>query len=131
MKNLLIIDGYNFLFSTNIKGDLEDERNRIAEKLISYAAVEGLEILLVFDGKSEQVIKKPNLKIVYTKKPFSADNFIEKLLTKMHLKPNINEDVILVTNDQMTKNLASGVGVRVFSNHWLQSELQSDPSFPA
>lgn len=129
MKKLVIIDGYNFLFSTDMKSDLEHERNNLAEILISYAAIEGIEVLLVFDGKSEQVIKKPNLKIVYTKRPFLADNFIDKLLTKMHFNKNVNEDIILVTNDQVSKNIASGVGIRVFPCHWLQSELQPDPSY--
>lgn len=112
-----------------MKSDLEHERDNLSENLISYAAIEGIEILLVFDGKSEQVIKKPNLKIVYTKKPFLADNFIDKLLTRFHLKASINEDVILVTNDRVSKNIASGVGIRVFPCHWLQSELQPDQSY--
>ena len=85
----LIIDGYNLIFGWDemnelAKTDLGLARERLIDRLCSYAAFKNCEPVLVFDGYKVkggegERDRVGRLRIAYTKENETADMYIEKL----------------------------------------------------
>lgn len=87
MKDILLVDGYNIIGAW-AKAEQKDWpvdecRDRLANMLEEYAALNNIYVVLVFDGyKSDKIAthieKKKHIEIVFTKKDETADHYIEK-----------------------------------------------------
>jgi len=92
MKEFLIVDGYNIIGAwpelLKLKEiSLEDARDRLIDILADYQGYSGIKVYLVFDahqipglgGKYEH----SKLEIYYTKEKETADELIERLVTRL------------------------------------------------
>lgn len=129
----LIIDGYNLIFGWDemnelAKTDLGLARERLIDRLCSYAAFKNCEPMLVFDGYKVkggegERDRVGRLRIAYTKENETADMYIEKLADEI----GANMAVKVVTNDSLIRlsALRSGVlrmPVKEFVNELLFAE---------
>ena len=129
----LIIDGYNLIFGWDemnelAKTDLGLARERLIDRLCSYAAFKNCEPVLVFDGYKVkggegERDRVGRLRIAYTKENETADMYIEKLADEI----GANMAVKVVTNDSLIRlsALRSGVlrmPVKEFVNELLFAE---------
>ena len=113
--DVLLIDGYNVLHAMyrELLPELGHARDRLAADLIEYAALEGVQAILVFDAHSvagnadRPVLMAQGLEIVYTAEGETADSFIEKLAYQLVRQ---GERVFVVTSDRMEQAVALGTG---------------------
>lgn len=92
MKELVIIDGYNYLFSSSgnllLKNDeLEEIRERFIEELVEYKNITGSDIIVVFDSyKAEKSLKSSKkykgIELIFSGTNTTADHIIEMLSNK-------------------------------------------------
>lgn len=113
MRELVIVDGYNMIF-TQAAGkevDLAHARERLLNQLIQYAALTGLDVVVVFDayrvkGGREQTEQRGGLTIIFTAEGESADTVIERLCAQLADRFTIS----VVTADWAEQRLALGYG---------------------
>ncbi len=91
MKDLLIIDGYNFIFNFFKAGrldnnDIEYYREKLIADLIAYNSQKDHDLILVFDAskrgnqlRSSEMIDQ--IKVIYSRKGETADTIIEELVS--------------------------------------------------
>ena len=125
----LIIDGYNLIFAWEelkklAEDNLELARERLIDRLRSYRAYRGCELVLVFDGY--KVSGNPGKKgdsgrvhVVYTRENETADTYIEKLADDI----GKNYSVRVVTNDSLIRLSALRSGVLRMSSTEFINEL--------
>ncbi|QGG49203.1 NYN domain-containing protein [Heliorestis convoluta] len=116
MQDILIVDGYNVLNAwpdlIELKGQsFEHAREKLIDLLAEYGALQGLEVLIVFDahlvkGGLERIEKVSGLKVVYTKEDETADRYIERLLGRYASRRN----VWVATGDAVEQSMALGRG---------------------
>lgn len=129
LKDILIIDGYNVIFSwSSLKKianeSLEHARMELRNQLLNYGKYKDYEVILVFDGKytkstaTVEVVADGFLE-VYTDDGETADAFIER---EVYLRKGKYTNVYVVTSDGAEQNqiLGSG-GLRIPAR-----ELQND-----
>ena len=114
MARLIIIDGYNVIYSWPELKALSDEkmelaREKLIEKLNNYASYTGNEVKLVFDG---HLVKKGKgskrkvgeVEVIFTRSGKTADQAIEKMIQKTH------KETYVVTGDETEQWVAFGRG---------------------
>jgi hypothetical protein len=89
MRELIVIDGYNFIFryyksKNNKNGELELLRDKLVENLVEYKNQTGFDIVVVFDShmsknKAKSSLKYKGIEIIYSGERKSADDVIEKI----------------------------------------------------
>lgn len=126
-RNLVIIDGYNLIFSDeNLKKasliSLDKARDDLMDLLSNYAAYTKTELLLVFDaylvkeGAGSEFIHN-GYKVVFTKENETADTYIEKVMHE--LGPDYS--IRMVTNDRLLQFSAVHSGIsRVTTKEFLE-----------
>lgn len=114
MARLIIVDGYNIIYNWPDLKLLSDEkmelaREKLIERLNSYAGYTGNEIKLVFDGHlvkrgkgSRQRIGE--IEVIFTKSGKTADQAIEKMVQKAH------KETYVVTGDETEQWVTFGRG---------------------
>ncbi len=117
MRNMVIIDGYNLIYSWDelkktADFSLEKAREELMDILSSYVAYTKIELLLVFDaylvkdGEGSE-FTRDGFKVVYTKADQTADAYIEKV---MHdLGPDYS--IRMVTGDKLLQFSAVHSGI--------------------
>jgi len=116
MKEYLVIDGYNVIFSRPEfdglkKSGLELARLKLIDLLINHAALAGQQIILVFDAhKAKELYERSEeiqgLQVIYTAAGETADALIEKLTGEL-LKQG---EVYVVTSDWAEQRIVLGLG---------------------
>jgi len=114
MAKLVIIDGYNVIYNWPELKALSDEkmelaREKLIDKLSSYAAYTGNEVKLVFDGHlvkrgkgSRQKIG--GIEVIFTQSGITADQAIEKMIQKT------DKETYVVTGDEVEQWVIFGRG---------------------
>jgi len=110
-----IVDGYNVLhalFRGAEKEEIFARRDWLADRLASYAAVQGARAMLVFDGSgplttSTEPIKGAPVEVVFAGGRFTADSVIAR---RIATRP-ADELVVVVSADQEVQRTASRAGV--------------------
>ena len=116
-KRMIIVDGYNVIFSWDslkalAKHSLEDARDALMDILDNYAAYTKTELTLVFDaylvkdGMGSDFMRG-GYRVVFTKEEQTADTFIEIMMNE--LGPNYN--IRVVTGDRLLQNSAVVSGI--------------------
>ena len=115
MIPLLLVDGYNVIGQwarAERKGwTIDMSRERLGHLLAEYAAFEGLEVILVFDGayserltRSEE--KSGQLSIVFTRQGETADQYIERLADQTPKRRELR----VATSDNVEQTVVLGRG---------------------
>lgn len=131
MKSYLIIDGYNLLYQlAEVEGkklddlDLEEQRDKLVDRIANYAALSGHETELVFDAwVSGTELNKEELSgitVVFTGKDQTADTYIESYL---YTRPRLAH-TILVTGDSQIQTMALLTGAERISSRQFLTMLE-------
>ncbi|HTX68142.1 MAG TPA: NYN domain-containing protein [Thermoleophilia bacterium] len=122
-----IVDGYNVLHALFRGADKEEifaHRDWLADRLASYAAVQGARAVLVFDGSgphstSSEPIKGAPVEVVFAGGRFTADTLIARRIASCPA----DVQVVVVSADQEVQRTASRAGVSRMTPLELGAEL--------
>ncbi len=126
-----IVDGYNVLhalFRGAGKEEIFARRDWLADRLASFAAVQGARAVLVFDGTgsnttSSEPIKGAPVEVVFAGGRFDADTLIARRIAG---RP-ADMEVVVVSADQEVQRTASRAGVSRMTPLELAAELGVGP----
>ena len=141
-KKLLIVDGYNIIFSWNELKELsriniDSARDRLKDILCNYQGFEGCRVVVVFDayrirdnsgkkefydGRTRSMVKAgiaPGIEVVYTRTDETADAYIERLV---HLERE-KYRITVATNDAMEQLTVMSQGALRMSAKNLAEEI--------
>ena len=131
MKDLLVVDGYNFIFNFYRAGklrsaDLEYLMDQLILDLSAYGSQKKCSISVVFDAKggssklrsSETV---DNIKVIYSRKGETADTVIEELVNKW----SDQRRVFVVTSDYTQQKVVFGKNTTRKSSREFGLEINS------
>jgi uncharacterized protein len=111
MKELYIVDGYNFLFNYfqaegESSGQVEFFRNELLSDLVQYKNFMGCSMTVVFDAKngnkflqSSEVVD--GIKIIYSKGGQTADSIVERIV---HSNEKY-DSIFVVTSDYLQQKV--------------------------
>lgn len=128
--NVLIVDGYNIIGAWQELQQLKEEslshaRDRLVEILAEYQAHYGIKVIVVFDA---HYVKGPTstatafrIDIIYTKENETADERIERLVTK---HKNVENAVYVATSDHLEQRIIFGRGALRKSARELALEVE-------
>jgi predicted RNA-binding protein with PIN domain len=125
-----IVDGYNVLHALFRGADKEEifaRRDWLADRLASFAALQGARAVLVFDGSgprstSSEPIKGAPVEVVFAGGRFTADTLIARRIADQPADVR----VIVVSADQEVQRTASRAGVLRMTPPELARELGDD-----
>lgn len=130
LKEYLLVDGYNIIYSWKelnelAKENLEAARYKLMDILCNYQGFKKCTVILVFDaykvkGGLGEVQDYHNIHVVYTKEAESADQYIEKVTHKI-AKDN---HVVVATSDAIEQVIILGKGAIRLSAKDLKEEIQ-------
>lgn len=133
MKDLYLIDGYNVIFSApeifpGGISDLENCRVRLIDLLQDFGAHNAVEIIVVFDGKSNSVkaVEKRIsrfFRIVFTPARMTADSYIER---ESYKRREEYRSIYVVTSDGPEQNQVLGNGAYRIPAHEMLKTLAED-----
>jgi predicted RNA-binding protein with PIN domain len=128
---LLIIDGYNLLHSgrtlTNMNSiELQQERDRLIERLSGYRQGRSAEILVVFDGwqggwDTEKREKKKGIELIFSQIGEKADDVIKRLIREK------GSGAVVVTSDREISKYAEKLSIPVIPSDQFQNKLERSP----
>lgn len=111
MKDLVIVDGYNFIFNFVDKSGTDNEelmrlRERLINDLIEYKARKGCDVTIVFDGSGpvRSYEKYDKVEVVYSRKNETADTIIEGMVKKY----SKDRKIYIVTSDYSQQKVVFG-----------------------
>jgi predicted RNA-binding protein with PIN domain len=114
-QTLFIVDGYNVLhalFEGADKSVIFERRDWLADRLASFAALQGADVLLVFDGHgrrstSSRPVRGAPIEVVFAGGKFTADTLIARRIAQK--PPDLQ--VTVVSADQEVQRTATRAGV--------------------
>ncbi|MFZ5634551.1 MAG: NYN domain-containing protein [Bacillota bacterium] len=117
MKEYLVVDGYNIIFSWPDfeklrKTGLEHARAKLLDILANYAAMSGESVVVVFDAHlvrnnvEHAEIIGDNLEVIYTQEGETADSVIERLVGELTEKGRVQ----VATSDWAEQSMIFGRG---------------------
>ncbi|CAM6083489.1 unnamed protein product [Calypogeia fissa] len=128
---VLLVDGYNLcgywpkLKKSFSKGDLDTARQKLIDEMITFSAVKGVKVVVVFDavmsGLSDHKETTQNVDVVYTATT-CADSWIEKEVSL--LRADGCPKVWVVSSDTFHQHAAYGAGANIWSCRVLISEIK-------
>lgn len=131
VKNYLLVDGYNLLFSWEELNELsrinlEAARTKLMDILCNYQGYRKVELILVFDaykvkGNQGEVSEYHNIHVVYTREAQTADAYIEKATHELGKKHNVT----VVTSDALEQLIIMGQGARRVSSREFKLEIEA------
>ncbi len=131
VKNYLLVDGYNLLFSWEelnelSKVNLDAARTKLMDILCNYQGYKKTEVILVFDaykvkGNTGEVAEYHNIHVVYTKEAQTADAYIEKTTHELSKKHNVT----VVTSDALEQLIIMGQGAIRVSSREFKLEIEA------
>jgi predicted RNA-binding protein with PIN domain len=110
VSSLLIVDGYNVIFRAERyqkakAAGLEVAVERLVNDLVNLGAFQGLEIVVVFDGKQKSQKTVGPVKVIFTSEKQKADEVIARLVF------NLKEPATVCTNDYLLQKLIFRPGI--------------------
>ena len=112
----LLVDGYNVIFAWEelkelAEVNLDSARGQLLDLLCNYQAIDGRELIAVFDayrlqGHPTECLDYHNIHVVYTKEAETADHYIERFTHEYSKKYQIT----VVTSDGLEQVIIIGQG---------------------
>ncbi len=131
MKDLLIVDGHNYIFNFNVLGkikntDIEDLKDRLISDLSAYGSQKECSIIVVFDAKGGSsrvrgIQTVDNIKVIYSREGETADTVIEELAKKW----SVERKVFVVTSDYLQQKVVFGKNTIRRSSREFRLEINS------
>ena len=128
-QQYLIVDGYNIIFAWEdlaqvAKTDLDTARDRLIDRLSSFAAFKKCRLVLVFDGYNRpgnpgEKANQLGIHVVFTPQGQTADGYIEELVGKI----GPNYAVRVATSDGLIQLSSLRSGVLRVSARELEEEV--------
>ncbi|MBR5231866.1 MAG: TetM/TetW/TetO/TetS family tetracycline resistance ribosomal protection protein [Clostridia bacterium] len=116
VREYLLVDGYNIIFAwedlkQQAAQNLDHARQALMDVLCNYRAMQGAEVILVFDaykvqGNVGSVEKYNNIYVIYTKEAETADSFIEKASYEISRRHRVR----VATSDGLEQRIILGAG---------------------
>lgn len=125
MEQLLLVDGYNIIgawpeLQILKELDLEDARDKLIHELSEFQSYSGMKVYVVFDAHQVPGLGKKltnqNLRILYTKEKQTADELIERLVTKMMRR---GVEIYVATSDMVEQHVIFGLKAYRITAHEL------------
>ncbi len=126
----MFVDGYNIINCWgNLKAisdvSLDESRNELIETMAEYRIYTGVEIIVVFDAHMVKGSRQKNelikdVEVVYTKENQTADQYIEKEVSKI----GKIKKVTVATSDWVEQQVVLGRGATRISARELNIEIQ-------
>ncbi len=117
MRDLLIVDGYNLIHSSDefkalLRADLESARARLVEDVSAYSTLSGSDAVVVFDasrskGGGPRHGRILDVEVVFTKEGETADEAIERLAHRWRDKRRVR----VATSDYAQQQAVFAEGV--------------------
>jgi len=124
----LIIDGYNLLHILSHRlslnaAQLQQERDRLIDRLSDYGRQKGLEISVVFDGwqggwVTEQRERIKGIEVIYSKVGEKADDVIKRLVRER------GSGSMVITSDREISKDAERMSVAVIPSDQFREKLE-------
>ena len=118
----LLVDGYNVIFAWEelkelAEVNLDSARGQLLDLLCNYQAIDGRELIAVFDayrlqGHPTECLDYHNIHVVYTKEAETADHYIERFTHEYSKKYQIT----VVTSDGLEQVIIIGQGCLLISS---------------
>ena len=128
-QQYLIVDGYNIIFAWEdlaqiAQTDLDTARDRLIDRLSSFAAFKKCRLVLVFDGYNRpgnpgEKTAQLGINVVFTPQGQTADGYIEELVDKI----GPNYAVRVATSDGLIQLSSLRSGVLRLSARELEAEV--------
>lgn len=129
VKEYLLVDGYNIIFSWDELNELANEnmdaaRNKLMDILCNYQGFKKCTLILVFDaykvkGGVGSILDYHGIHVVYTKEAETADMYIEKVTHEIDRKHH----VAVATSDRIEQMIIMGQGAARLSANDLKEEI--------
>jgi small GTP-binding protein len=129
IKEYLLVDGYNIIFSWDELSELANEnieaaRNKLMDTLCNYQGFVKCTLILVFDaykvkGGVGSVLDYHGIHVVYTKEAETADMYIEKVTHEIDKKHRVT----VATSDKIEQLIIMGQGAARLSANDLKEEV--------
>ncbi len=129
LKDCLIIDGYNQIYSWNslkalARLDYNAARDKLIDLVINYQGYKNCKVVLVFDAykvkdSSSRSSKYGDTQVVYTSYGQTADSYIEKLVHDLKGQYNL----IVASSDGLIQNSILAQGAYRLSSRELESKI--------
>jgi len=106
----IIIDGYNLIGSAQgLRGELQQQRDRLIEQLVRYQETKGYQITVVFDGWRSGWVHEVQemhggLGVIFSRQGEKADSVIARLAREM------GNSCLVVTSDREVRRAAEASG---------------------
>lgn len=127
----LLVDGYNVIFAWDDLNELaqvniDAARISLLEKLCNWQALNGSEVIAVFDayrvkGHDTEVLNYLNIHVVFTKEAETADQYIEKFAHEKGKK----HKVAVVTSDGLEQIIIRGQGCMLVSSREFKKLMEA------
>ena len=128
-KNFLLVDGYNIInawpeLKELMEVSMESARQKLLDIMTNYQGFKNITVIVVFDahmvkGGRGSDFKYNNINVIFTKEAQTADNYIERVVTKLP------EDyrVRVATSDGLEQTIIMGHGAIRMSARELKREI--------
>lgn len=125
---VMVVDGYNCVFSweclESLRDDLTSAREKVIDYIFSYQAYVKHPIVIVFDGYKRKEntgssYKQGGVEVIYTRTDVTADAYIEKLIYDNRNKYTYT----VVTSDALIQNAALANKAKRMSSRELEEQL--------
>jgi len=131
LKDLLIVDGHNYIFYFYSTGklkstDIENLKDRLISDLSAYGSQKEYSIIVVFDAKGGSnrvrgIQTVDNIKVIHSRKGETADTVIEELVKKW----SDERKVFVVTSDYLQQKVVFGKNTIRKSSREFSLEINS------
>jgi len=131
LKDLLIVDGHNYIFYFYVLGklksvDIENLKDRFISDLSAYQSQKECNIIVVFDAKGGSNMVRgiqtvDNIEVIHSREGETADTVIEELAKKWSDK----RKVFVVTSDYLQQKVVFGKNTIRKSSREFSLEIKS------
>lgn len=124
-RPLLLIDGYNVIFGTDLKDrEISEARRKLTADVSMLLTMMGRwdAAKVVFDGREKQSIPdSPNVEVVFTSSGRSADSEIERMTADR--RGLGHGATVVVSNDALIRLVADTMGAEILTVDQFQSQV--------
>ncbi len=121
----VIVDAYNLMYRLELKGTLEEKREKLISLLSEFLNVNGGSMTVVFDGRNNPshhrgADKRGRVRIIYSAQGETADDIIMEMTDKRSEKART---YVIVTSDNRIRKYAAERQIRSITSDEFEEYL--------